>query len=139
MTASINVVVSIRLIRKVTCFYISFIEPPKNLRIENFENQSTVHKKEGEELILKCTVESGQPKEILRFEKNGNIIKESNTSTVNLTVTLSHTDHESRYTCKAISTALNVSLSQTIAVNVFCEYFYCLTVIYRHINDIYIG
>ncbi|CAG2250729.1 unnamed protein product [Mytilus edulis] len=94
-------------------------KPPKNLRIENFENQSTVQKIEGEELILKCTVESGQPKEILRFEKNGHIIKESNTSTVNLTVNLSHTDHQSRYTCKAISTALNVSLSQTITVNVF--------------------
>ncbi|OPL33601.1 hypothetical protein AM593_04949, partial [Mytilus galloprovincialis] len=58
-------------------------KPPKNLRIENFENQSTVQKKEGEELTLKCTVESGQPKEILRFEKNGNIIKE-NAPQVNL-------------------------------------------------------
>ncbi|XP_063412199.1 hemicentin-2-like [Mytilus trossulus] len=93
-------------------------KPPKNLRIENIEKQSTVQKREGEELKLQCVVESGQPKEILRFEKNGNIIKESNSSTVNLTVILNHTDHQSRYTCKAISTALNVSLSQSVNVMV---------------------
>lgn len=103
------------------------------------KNQSTVERKEGENLTLQCTVKSGQPKEILLFEKNGKIIKESNTSTVNITAILRHTDHQSRYTCKAISPALNVSLSQTVTVNVLCEYFYRLMVIYRHIKNIYIS
>ncbi|VDH95664.1 Hypothetical predicted protein [Mytilus galloprovincialis] len=93
-------------------------KPPTNLKIENFENQSTVQRKEGEELSLQCTVKSGQPKEILLFEKNGDMVKESNTSTVNLTIILSHTDHQSRYTCKAISPALDVSLSQSVTVMV---------------------
>ncbi|CAC5381085.1 unnamed protein product [Mytilus coruscus] len=93
-------------------------KPPRNLRIENIENQSTVQGKEGEELTLKCTVESGEPKESLLFERNGNILKESNTSTVILTFILRHTDHRSLYTCKAISSALNVTLSQFVTVMV---------------------
>lgn len=82
---------------------------------------NTIYGIDGKELTLQCKVKTGIPRGHLVWIHNGQTLQDSQSGILNYTFKPKEKDHLSQYTCKTLSSTLDLPLFQTVTLVVYCE------------------
>lgn len=95
---------------------------PTKLQILNVTNIYTVKGIEHSSLDRICLVKKGKPPGVLRWRKNGTIIRLGGSSKLVYSFVPNENDHQSVYSCKVQNTFMEKPLKKTIHLDIQCKH-----------------
>lgn len=98
---------------------------PSNINIQN-AHTGVLKGKENHALVLRCTVNSGIPKESIIWYKGSSLLGIGGPGNYGLEFVPKRSDHESICTCIVNSSALKIPLNQSITLDIKCKFNYNL-------------